>query len=41
MAIGAEKIEGKNNVQQLGRVLGKLKEELRVQKRRCPCANRS
>jgi hypothetical protein len=29
MAIGAGKIEGKNDVQQPGRVLGKLKEELR------------
>jgi hypothetical protein len=38
---GQGKIEGKNDVQQPGRVLGKLKEELRVQKRRCPCASRS
>jgi hypothetical protein len=38
---GQGKIEGKNDVQQPGRVLGKLEEELRVQKRRCPCASRS
>jgi hypothetical protein len=41
MVAGAGRIEGKSDVQKPGRVLGKLKEELGVQKRRCPYASRS
>jgi hypothetical protein len=41
MVPGAGKIECKNDVQMPGCVLGKLKEELGVQKRMCPCASRS